>query len=65
MTLDNLPFATQRIVSFKFMRHLHENKVSSNVVGSILAIVQFLLKMHHEDIKVFTDPTIQMALRAV
>ena len=65
MVLDKLPFATQRIVLVKFIRHLHESKVSPNVIGSILASVQFILKVHCKDIKVFTDPTIQMARRAV
>jgi len=62
--LEDLPLNTQRIVLVKFIRHLHESHVSTSVIGSTVASLQFLMKVHCQSVKVFSDPTIQLARKA-
>jgi len=63
--LEDLPLQTQRIVLVKFIRHLYESKVSTSVIGSAVASLQFFMKVHCRGVKVFSDPTIQLARKAV
>jgi hypothetical protein len=64
MEIEHLQLDIQRVVLVKFIRYLHESKVSANVINQTLASLQFFMKVHCRDVKVFTDATIQLARRA-
>ena len=64
MELEQLSTDKQRIVLIKFIRYLYELKTPSTVIGSVLASVQYYMKVKCADVKIFTDSSIQLARRA-
>jgi len=64
MELEQLSTDKQRIVLIKFIRYLYELKNPSTVIGSVLASVQYYMKVKCADVKIFTDSSIQLARRA-